>query len=295
MIDNNRFPERLVRSVATKECVPFVGAGLSKQADDEHFPNWDQLLQRMIQDAEGKGYIEEYEVRDLRDLLHKHKPLMVAESLKVKLPSDYYYEFLESQFDPPDILPAEAHEILLEFNSRMIITTNYDRLIENAYARICNKAMTVMNYSDSGKVQRRLQSGRKREQPFLYKIHGDIEDVASIVLNESDYRRILYDEIGYQSVLPSIFIHYTVLFMGFSLSDQELLLHLSKLRHALKGGTAPDYILLQEGECNTVECERLRQDFGLEVLPYAAGADHRELVEYLRDLVATAQEIGETP
>ena len=210
--------------------------------------------------------------------------LMVAEALRSKIPLDFYHSFLENQFDPPQAQPSPAHRLLLLLQPRFLITTNYDRLLENAYANMSRKAMTVLDYSDSGAVQRKIQDERHKERPFLYKIHGDIEDTASIILTENDYRRLLYDELGYQTVLASIFIHFVVLFLGFSLSDDELLIHLAKLRHALKGASYPDYILFSDKNLNRIEIERFRNDFGLEVILYPHDANHTGLVNFLEEL-----------
>lgn len=284
VIGKSEIPDRLIKAAKNRQLVPFIGAGVSKQADQDHFPNWDQLLRRMIEGSVKSGYIEDATAKNLKEMLNKERHLMVAEALKNKIPRDYYFSFLEEQFDPPNVVSSEAHILLLELNPRMIITTNYDRLIENAYAKARSKALTVINYYDSPKVQRRLQDERYNDRPFLYKIHGDIEDVSSIVLAETDYRKVFYDELGYQTVLASIFIHYTVLFLGFSFNDEELVLHLGKLRHALKGETHPDYILFSGDFLNSEEVTGFRRDFGLEVLLYPADEKHTGLVSFLNEL-----------
>lgn len=280
-----KIPERLIAAVCERTFVPFIGSGFSKQADKVHFPNWTELLKRLIISGREAGYLQENVAKNLLHLLSGNKHLMVAESLKSKLPTDFYNNFLESEFDPPDIFPSKAHSLLFDLNPKLIITTNYDRLIENAYASKAQRSLTVIPYSDSATVQRRLQDDKYRQRPFLYKIHGDIEDVSSIILSENDYRKLLYDQLGYQTVLSSIFIHYTVLFMGFSFSDEELSLLLGKLRYALKGSANPDYILLQEHECNPVEAERFRCDYGLEVISYP---NHDCLKDILLDIKTKA-------
>ncbi|MGA2796853.1 MAG: SIR2 family protein [Thermoguttaceae bacterium] len=283
-------PPRLVIAIQQRRCVPFIGSGFSKQADANHFPNWNQLLERMIRIAEAKCHISKSEARSLDALLKKNRHLMAAESLKSKLPRDLYYSILEEQFDPPNVRPSRVHNLLLELNPQLIITTNYDRLIEDSYAHAARKAMTVVPYSDAAALQRRLQEANIRNRPFLFKIHGSIEDTASIILTENDYRRLMYDERGYTTVLSSIFIHFVVLMLGFSFNDEELILFLGQIRHALKGSANPDYIMLPKKEVSDTEIERFRNDFGLEVITYSSSNKHEEVTSFLSQLVKCYRE-----
>lgn len=277
-------PQRLISAIKEQRLVPFVGAGLSKQADASRYPTWTELLFEMIKHSRKNHHLSDVETSELREMLKKERHLAVAQHLKERLPRDYYIRFLEQMFDPPNALPANAHRLLLSLKPRFIITTNYDRLIETAYARDKQRALTIISYNDAAKLQRRLQEDRHPERPFLYKIHGDIEDVGDIILAEEDYRKLLYDAHGHQSVLGSIFIHFTVLFLGFSFNDPELIMHLGRIRHALKGMTNPDYILMEEKSVSSVESERFRKDYGLEVSFYPQRTNHQGLEEYLAEL-----------
>lgn len=46
-----QFPQRLVEVVRTHRCILLVGPGLSKEADPKHFPNWGELLTRMLDEG----------------------------------------------------------------------------------------------------------------------------------------------------------------------------------------------------------------------------------------------------
>jgi hypothetical protein len=281
-------PNRLIEAARNRRLVPFVGAGMSKQADPQHFPNWTELLERLIEASQRASYLSTDDATLLQSMLVSHRHLMVAESLKSRLPIDFYASFLESQFSPPNIGPARVHKLLFDLSPALIVTTNYDRLIEDAYATTAHKAMTVIDYSDPGAMQRRLQDHNRVHRPFLFKMHGDIDDTRGLVLSESDYRRLLYDEQGYKMVLSSIFIHYVVLMLGFSFADEELNLTLGQLRHFLKSSSSPDYILLPHTAVNLLEAERFRKDFGLEVITYPATPDHRGLEDFLSNLILEA-------
>ena len=240
----------------------------------------------MVDEVEKRQYLDDITVADLRALLDKHKHLMVAEHLKTRTPRDFYYSFIQSQFQSQNAAPAEVHRLLVDLNPRMIITTNYDRLIEDAFAACKSKAMTVLQYSNSTVVQRRIQEDTSSAAPFLFKIHGDIDDPDGIILSETDYRRLIFSEPGYRTLLASLFIHYTVLFIGFSFSDEELSLTLAELRWFLKSASHPDYILLPDSDCTSVERSRFRDDYGLEVITYPKSENHMAVRDFMLELKA---------
>ena len=282
-------PSRLVSAVKTRSLAVFVGAGLSKQSDPKHFPSWAELLRRMLAEGAIAGHLSIPFKKDVEELIARDRLLMAAEALRAALPIDFYQAYLERGFDPPHVLPSEAHRLLFALQPRFLITTNYDRLLEDTYAERNKKSLTVIPYSNAEAVQRRLQDDRLPDRPFLFKIHGDIEDVRSIILTESDYRKLLFDEHGYQIVLSTIFIHYVVLFVGFSLGDAELNLLLTQIRHSLKAGNQPDYVLLADNSLNNVEIARFRNDYGLEVITYPYDSTHSGLRVFLEALHASTK------
>jgi hypothetical protein len=108
-----------------------------------------------------------------------------------------YVDFLEQHFKPPGVRPTPLHKALFDLDPPLILTTNYDRLLENAYAEVYRNNATVYTYSAAHKVQKFLQSGRfgpSVEGPIIFKIHGTIEEPDDIILSMRDYRQILYWE-----------------------------------------------------------------------------------------------------
>ncbi len=214
---------------------------------------------------------------------------MAAEELRYRLPVDEYESFLVDQFDPPDAFPAEIHRQAFRLNPPLIITTNYDRLLEDAFASRYERAATVFTYREAASVQRLLQSGNRSGRPVIFKLHGSIDEVEGIVLSERDYRKLLYENPGYRLVLSAIFLTHVVVFLGFSFGDPELRLLLEQHRESLKHRSHPDYILLPASSTSSIERRRLREDFGLQVIGYDAAEGHSAVhafVSHLGDLAS---------
>jgi hypothetical protein len=210
---------------------------------------------------------------------------MVAEQLRYKLPTDEYSSLLKEAF-PLDAEPTEIHKAIFRLHPPLILTTNYDLLIEDAYAKVYGKTANVQTYRGSSEVQQSLQNRQLTDRPIIFKVHGSIDDPLSIILTEQDYRKLIYQEIGYRTVLSAIFITHVVLMIGFSFSDRELILLLENLRVSLKSQTMPDYIFLPESAAGEVESRRFREDFGVEVIPFKPTKGYPEVLQLINFLIS---------
>jgi hypothetical protein len=285
-VELKSLPKNLVDAAKQRRLIPLVGAGFSKQSGSP-FPSWRELLELLKDRATQQSHISDSEANDIRRLLTRDQYLMVAEDLRFKLPLDEYETFLKDAFDPPNAEPAEAHRQLFRINPPLILTTNYDRLLEDAFASRYERAATVYTYKDAPAVQQVLQRGNPSGRPVIFKLHGSIDAVNEVILSERDYRKLLYENPGYRLVLSALFVAYVVVFIGFSFGDPELRLLLEQHRESLKHRSSPDFIFLANDACSAVERRRLREDFGLQVISYDATDGHPEVhafVSYLADI-----------
>lgn len=276
-------PKPLLHAARERAVVPLVGAGVSRQAG-KMFPSWPELLEIMRSEAEKNGHIDAQESHEVGQLLQRGQYLMVAEALRASFPIDEYESLLESVFDPPDVTPSAVHHALFRLRPPVIVTTNYDTLLEDAYAAEYRQAATVYTYRDAPVVQRHLQKGRTPARPVIFKVHGSVDEPAEIILSERDYRKLLYQNAGYRTVLSAIFITTSVVMLGFSFKDRELTLLLESLRDSLKHRSSPDYVFLPTTEVGAVEARRLREDFGIQVIKYEPTENHPELLQFVNAL-----------
>jgi hypothetical protein len=246
------------------------------------------LLDGLKARAYERGLLDKEEFDEVGELLNRGQFLMAAEILRSVFPTDEYHSILDEQFNPYNIKPAEVHSAIFKLKPPLVLTTNYDRLLEDAYANDYGRAPKVLTYRDVGVAQRHMQSGRPQDRPVVFKIHGTIDEPDSIVLSERDYRDLIYRQPGYRLFLSAIFLTQTVLMLGFSFSDREIMLMLEIVRESLKHPSDPDYIFLAKGSAGPLETRRWREDFGIQVIPYEATPGHPEVVELLTFLAEKA-------
>ncbi len=284
--DLTTVPARLIEAAQHRNLVPLLGAGISRQAKKTAFPNWRELLDFLINRALAKKYIKKSEGNEMSRLLDKGQYLMVAEQLRYNLPTDEYTSLLKEAFNPAGAEPTEIHKEIFRLNAPLILTTNYDLLIEDAYARVYGKTANVYTYRGASEVQQSLQIRQLTDRPIIFKLHGSIDEPSSIILTEQDYRKLIYQEAGYRTVLSAIFVTHVVLMVGFSFSDRELTLMLETLRVSLKSQSSPDYIFLPEDAAGEVESRRFREDFGVEVIPFKPTKGYPEVLQLINFLTS---------
>ena len=281
-----KIPEGIIEAHETTTLIPFIGAGVSKFINKNLFPNWDELLAGLIQESSKNGYIEKSKQKQLDDLLNLGNHLTVAEQLKQDLPNDYYFDYLEKKFDvdSTDGFDFDIYLQIYQLRPPIIITTNYDRLLEDAYARIYRKNMDVKTYSEAIGIIKLLQRYRRTKGTTLFKIHGDVRDPQTMVLTEKDYRMVMYDMTDHRMAMSSIFAMNTVLFLGFSMSDKEMMANIDRQRHAMRYLDNPNYMLVREGSYNEIQRTRWRDDFGIHIIDYEYSEDHEGIHTWLKAL-----------
>ncbi|WP_026765133.1 SIR2 family protein [Sediminibacterium salmoneum] len=276
--DSGKIPIDLIDSFKQGKGGLFVGAGLSQSAG---LPNWEGLLNDLITLAEKVSYKPNKEFIDsCRELVKQpSKYLILAQELKDFLQDSFRKYIIEKYSDkcPP---PTDNHIAVIKFPYQFIITTNYDTLLENAYVKVHGKQAKVHSFKDSPDIAYDLWNGR----PFILKAHGDANKAQQgVILTENDYRQILFQEKGYQSILQSLFTTKTVLFLGSSLSDPELKLLLSFIHSSFHGGGPSHYALISEEEMNSVEAESWRKNFNIQIIPYSPASGHKEVSEFINE------------
>jgi hypothetical protein len=270
IFDVKRLPKSLVQAYAEKRCAVFVGAGASQAAG---YPGWDGFLELLVDRCVDENRLSEDEAQSYRNLVGvAGKQLTLASALKDKL-GDVWDLVISEMFYDDHKNPAAVHKLLPKLtNLSMVITTNYDTLLEDNYAN--GRPPKVLTFSDGGEMRRLML----QRQFFILKAHGDAAKPGNgIILTINDYRG-LARERAYQSLLASIFTLNTVLFIGVSLNDPELLVMLDYLADTFEPGSRPiHYALIAEEEINPVEKERWLKDYLIQIVPISSANDYADV------------------
>ena len=218
------FPEPFLDDMVHGRCLPFVGAGFSLNAKvprGKKMPDWDGLGKK-VADA-----LPEYQYTSAIEALSAYS----HEFTRVKL-----VEFLSSALLISSIQPAKAHEEFCRLPFERVVTTNFDFLLEQAYARI-NK-YCLPQISEDQLAVGALQAGVR-----LLKLHGDLHHPKQLVVTEEDYDSFLVRLPLLATHLSSLLIDNTAFFIGYSLDDPDFRHMFQLVKERLGALRRPAFVL----------------------------------------------------
>ena len=178
--DNNRVVyKKLLEMMKKQNVIPVIGAGLSCWA----YPLWRTLLRKQ---AEIYGIQEEVD-----KLLSENKYEEAASALEQEVTENGFLNNLEEIFSEEKLeenkskMPEYLRKLLALFHGP-VVTTNFDRMIENLYhleGMIPPDTVNPANAFEKGKIRKIHQE----KTQMLVKMHGDIMDSDHMVFTKEKY------------------------------------------------------------------------------------------------------------
>lgn len=272
-------PQELIQKLVDDRCVAFIGAGLSAGAG---LPLWDKLLIQMIEWSVSH-HIPLPDIAELHRLIEEKDFLTVADVVTEEMGDGRFREFMTTTFRRPDLLPTELHKLLPQIPFASILTSNYDKLIESAYTTALNGAsVPVFTPLDNPELAGTLQ----KSEFHILKTHGTIDRINSIVLSRRQYHQLMHANQAYKIYMQQILLSKSILFLGFSLTDPDLLLILDELRVCFRDDTPPHFALMDKMRLSPIKAERFRRDYNFNIIEYLPSSDsHPEVTEFLQQLI----------
>lgn len=277
---SGQIPARLLHAVRNGRCVLFVGAGLSravKRTSGKYLPGWEQLIGELLTMAKEDG-LRAVQEPQINQLTTERELLAAAQVLRQNVPADKLASYFLEIFGDPALRPTETHRRIPPIPFRAVLTSNYDRLVEDTYNEM-GWDVLVFTYRQFHEIPSPLRNPKF----FICKIHGDYKDYDSIILTDRDYSRLAFQQPGYRKLLEQIFAFYAVLFIGFSATDPDINLVIDELT-AAHPGKYEHYIVLQRGERPAALLQYWQVERGLYTVEYEQDEGHTQLLAFLSDL-----------
>jgi hypothetical protein len=253
--DRATIPGELINQIKAGNCVLFVGAGVSIGAG---LPAWEVLLDQMLDWCMRRPVDLRTRPEDIRDRIHQRRLLEVAQTLRERMGNQCFLEFLRDALSAPHLRrPSPVHLLLSEIPFSAIITTNYDKLIENAFASHQGRVLPVYTPQD---IPAMANLPGEREL-YLLKVHGDVDRPETVVLGRRDYHRILYENSPFKCCFTSLWQTKTLLFVGSGFEDEDITLRLGELSEMFKGYGRWHFALMPADPALSVWRERFERDY----------------------------------
>lgn len=194
--------------------IPFVGAGISKGCG---LYTWGELLHKLA---------IEYLVPEEIEALEKNGNLFefADKIVSVSGNSDIVMKKIRQIFSESEVSLTEIPFLIVSMFSPLVITTNYDTLLEDASTNSPLGYLRPLLPCLVGQMNEAIQINERR----LLKLHGSIEETQSFVFTTEQYQRF-YGNKGRRGkrflplFLKKIFSGKKVLFIGCSLEQDRTL------------------------------------------------------------------------
>jgi hypothetical protein len=204
--------QRLAELARAGRLAVFMGAGTGIAAG---LPSWDQLLGRLaaevgITDTEGLG---ELGPLDAAELVRRK-----ANGARGSSGGDKLGEYVAKEIGEPTRY-ALSHAFLAALNADQVITTNFDRLYELPVESVPGtQPVVVLPESDPADLRTRGYG-----KSWLLKLHGDIKDRSSIVLDRRSFVRYDARRRPLGGVLQTTLLTRHLLVVGASMTDDNVI------------------------------------------------------------------------
>jgi len=261
-------PSRLLRSLIAKECIVFLGAGVSCQAG---LASWKETIfeikEIILQIAK-----KDRQLTNEKRFLKNANFLEVVERFRQLVSVDEYNNFLINHFSQYSI-PSKLHELIAKLPTDFYITTNFDQLMEIAIQKEFGYFPLVCTRYDQ------VANARSQDKRFIIKLHGTIQDISTIVFSESDYSTFQYNSLPLLDFLRSYLDVGVVLFIGYSLSDPDFRSMLDKSNLFTCGSKRDDFAIFKNAGIPEKSIWRNR---GIEIINIES---YDDLIPFLEDIL----------
>lgn len=275
-----RWPKQLIRQISSGNFLLVVGAGISHgctNSTGKSPPSWKELINELA-----AKFTSGTHRTAVRELVTQGRYLEAAELIRGRARSqakedDFLQRIAEETDGGPrtedQYQPSQLHETLLGLEPNVLVTTNYDRILERA----TKNGYNVHPYG-STTLGRDIRLGA----PVLAKVHGSVDSTSEIVLTRSDYTRLRREGAHALEVLQALFLTKTALFVGYSFSDPDIQLLLENILGA-RGDIAAHYLLTSKA-VPQYQKELYQFCYGTAIVAYADG-DYVEMGRMLELLL----------
>lgn len=275
------WPEELVRELARKRCVLFLGSGISANASDEngnHPPTWRRFLE------EGNRQVAPPEQIVIKQCIERYDYLMACELLRRKL-ENKFDELLNKKFRGNGFDPAPIHEHIFALDSRITITPNFDKVYDNYAQHKSRNTIVLKHYYDNdiAKYLRGMES-------VIIKNHGTIDTPNKIVFTQSDYARVRTENSDFYKIMEALILTHTFVFLGAGLSDPDIRLLFENYATTFNV-SKNHYFVIPENKYDDIELEVYKETMHLDFIKYNPKNNHQELTDGLEELSQRVEEM----
>ena len=277
------WPANLVEELAYRRCVIFIGSGVSataKNGEGQSPETWSVFLNNIKSlmkhpSAQDKEFVEK--------MLAENNYLLALQTIYDLCDPGEYSHYLKEMYLRKGYTPSNVHRLIKDLDSKIVITTNFDKLYENACSDL--QGCMTFDYTQTKSIIGCIKS----PESIIIKAHGSIDDTEKIVFTAQQYYGAQEEYPEFYRLLSSLFLTHTIVFLGYSLQDPDINLLLQFL-HNTANTSCPHYLLSKSGNSPQL-IKHWKNTYNVSLIEYGDSYDYFEKsLEELRDSVIQLRE-----
>jgi hypothetical protein len=270
------WPTSLIREIAARRVVLFLGAGVSASAaaeDGSRTKTWDEFIGEAISLVRGDA-----ERESARRLVEQRRLLLALQLIRDKSDTADYRTLIDQEFNNQKFKAGELHKRIFKLDSKIVITTNFDKLYERYCFEVADtESFKVITY-ESTDFADELRSDTR----LIVKAHGTVDSVSKMIFTRAEYHRAKAEHSNFYEMLKAVFLTHTVVFIGCGMSDPDVSLLLEDVK-IIGNAQSTHYALVKAGGTEPAVTADWAATYNVKCLEY--GPEYPDLIADLDSLV----------
>jgi hypothetical protein len=214
--NENRFDDLL--EIARKDLIiPFIGSGMSKPSG---IPIWRDFLLSLAENCLSESQLK------VIHLVNDYKFEEAASLIFNSIPIELFDEAFDHSCRTKNV--QGAIKLLPILNPNIMITTNYDRVVELLYEPLQIGCNPLYGENISNIEPKRIDSTQ------LVKLHGDLKNPDYRILTKEEYSKFYNKKNKHIKQLIYLLKNFSLIFLGCSLQQDRMLKLISELHNENK-------------------------------------------------------------
>ena len=268
------WPNDLIEDIARRRCVLVLGAGVSKNSQNNagtRPKDWKEFLINASEDIIGKT--------EIRRQISSGDFLTACELIKKEMGRDDFNTLVRNEFLTPQFQPAKIHEHIYNLDSRIIITPNFDKIYDTYANTTSHGNIIVKKFYEND-----IADCIRRPEHLIIKIHGSVESADNLIFTRKDYSEARTKYRDFYHLIDALSITHTFVFIGCGTNDPDIRLMLEDYSFRFSQNKK-HYIVMSKNAVNTKVREIISDTMSLKALLYDPSNYHEKLTESIEDLV----------
>jgi len=272
------WPDSLVMDIARRKSVIFIGAGVSMNSvstSGSRPKNWADFLLGAAEKINGNASL----VSHVKKLVRNGDLTTACDIVKDEIGANAFCDFARKEYLSPGFQSADIHSHIESLDSRIVVTTNVDKIYDNMIQQNTINPPIVKTHTDNG-----LAEAVRLQERLLLKIHGTIDNPNDMIFTRRDYISARRKNLEMYKVISALAITHTFLFLGCGLSDPDITLIFENYSNDFTYGRN-HFFTATKKDCKRMEHVRvLEETRNIKFLKYDQKDNHAELTDSLKRL-----------